>query len=58
MDNLTKPDLPDRSKIKMSEDFELKHWLKALGVRRRLSVSRQFGNAAAAVRKELAVPKK
>jgi len=34
MDNLTKRNQPDRSKINMSEDFEVKHWLKALGVSR------------------------
>src|SRR5689334_15075989 len=32
MDNLTKRDQPDRSKINMSENFEVKYWLKALGV--------------------------
>jgi len=30
MDNLTKRAQPDRSKINMSEDFEVKYWLKAL----------------------------
>jgi hypothetical protein len=57
MDNLTKRDQPDRSKINMSEDFEVKHWLKALGVSRdelRRAVDK-VGNSAAAVRKELGV---
>ena len=57
MDNLTKRDQPDRSKINMSEDFEVKYWLKALGVSRdelQRAVD-NVGNAAAAVRKELGV---
>jgi hypothetical protein len=57
MDNLTKRDQPDRSKINMSEDFELKYWLKALGVSRN-ELQRavdKVGNSAAAVRKELGV---
>jgi hypothetical protein len=55
MDNLTKRDQPDRSKINMSEDFEFKYWLKALGVSRdelKRAVDK-VGNSAAAVRKEL-----
>ena len=55
MDNLTKRDQPDRSKINMSEDFEVKYWLKALGVSR-TELQRavdKVGNSAAAVRKEL-----
>ena len=57
MDNLTKRDRPDRGKINMSEDFEVKYWLKALGVSRdelQRAVDK-VGNSAAAVRKELAV---
>jgi hypothetical protein len=57
MDNLTKRDQPDRSKINMSEDFEVKYWLKALGVSRdelKRAVDK-VGNSAAAVRKELGV---
>jgi hypothetical protein len=34
MDNLTKKDQPDRSKINMHEDYEVKHWTKELGVTR------------------------
>ena len=34
MDNLTRRDQPDRSRINMSEDFEVKYWIKALGVDR------------------------
>ena len=57
MDNLTKRDRPDRGKINISEDFEVKYWLKALGVSRdelQRAVDK-VGNSAAAVRKELAV---
>ena len=56
MDNLTKKNQPDRSKINMSESFEVKYWLKALGVSRN-ELQRavdKVGNSAAAVRKELA----
>jgi hypothetical protein len=55
MDSLTKRDQPDRSKINMSEDFEVKCWLKALGVSRN-ELQRavdKVGNSATAVRKEL-----
>src|SRR3954467_6030050 len=57
MYNLTKRDQPDRSKINMSEDFEVKYWLKALGVSKdelKRAVEK-VGNSAAAVRKELGV---
>ena len=55
MDNLTKREQPDRSKINMSEDFEVKYWSKALGVSK-ADLQRavdKVGNAAAAVSKEL-----
>jgi Protein of unknown function (DUF3606) len=54
MDNLTKRIQPDRSKINMGEDFEVKYWTKALGVERdklQQAVDK-VGNSAAAVRKE------
>jgi hypothetical protein len=57
MDNLTKRVQPDRSKINMSEDFEVKYWTKALGVDHdtlRKAVDK-VGNSAAAVRKELGI---
>ncbi|WKA28123.1 DUF3606 domain-containing protein [Bradyrhizobium roseum] len=57
MDNLTKRNPPDRSKINISEDFEVKYWLKALGVSRN-ELQRavdKVGNSAAAVRKELGI---
>ena len=55
MDNLTKKDQRDRSKINMHEDFEVKHWTKELGVSKdelQRTVDK-VGNSAAAVRKEL-----
>lgn len=57
MDSLTKRNQPDRSKINMSEDFEVKYWTKALGADRE-TLSRavdKVGNSAAAVRKELGI---
>ena len=57
MDNLTKREQPDRSKINMNEDFEVKYWRKALGVSKddlQRAVDK-VGNSAAAVRKELGV---
>lgn len=55
MDNLQKKGTPDRSKINMSEAFEVKYWTKALGVSKdRLQQAvDKVGNSAAAVRKEL-----
>ena len=55
MDNLTKRDQPDRSKINMHEDYEVKHWTKALGVTKEelQKTVDKVGNSAAAVRKEL-----
>jgi len=46
---------PDRSKINMNEDYEVKYWAKELGVTRSelQRVVDKVGNAAAAVRKEL-----
>ena len=57
MDGLIKRSRPDRSKINMSEDFEVKYWTKALGVDRdrlRKAVDK-VGNSAATVRKELGI---
>ncbi|MCC8941595.1 DUF3606 domain-containing protein [Bradyrhizobium ivorense] len=56
-DNLTKRVQPDRSKINMQEDYEVKYWTHELGVTRdelQRAVDK-VGNAAAAVRKELAI---
>ena len=61
MDDLKKRDLkkrasPDRSKINMHEPYEVKYWTKELGVNRDQlqKIVDKVGNAAAAVRKELA----
>jgi 3-oxoacyl-[acyl-carrier-protein] synthase III len=56
MDNLTKKDQRDRSKINMHQDFEVKYWTHALGISREKlqQVVDKVGNSAAAVRKELA----
>jgi len=57
MDRLTKREQPDRSKINMHEPWEVKYWTHALGVSREelQQAVDKVGNAAAAVRKELAV---
>jgi hypothetical protein len=46
---------PDRSKINMREDYEVKYWTKELGVTREelQKVVDKVGDSAAAVRKEL-----
>ena len=56
MDNLTKRDTPDRSKINMHERWEVKYWTRSLGVSQEdlQKVVDKVGNSAAAVRKELA----
>jgi 3-oxoacyl-[acyl-carrier-protein] synthase III len=56
MDSLKKRVSPDRSKINMHEPREVKYWAKELGVNkeRLQQVVDKVGNAAAAVRKELA----
>lgn len=56
MDNLTKRDRPDRSKINMHEHYEVKYWAKALGVSKEelQKAVDKVGNSAAAVPKELA----
>jgi len=55
-DDKMKRGQPDRSKINMGEDYEVKYWAKELGVTRSelQRVVDKVGNAAAAVRKELA----
>ena len=57
MDSLTKRSQPDRSKINMSQDFEVKYWTKALGVDREMlrRAVEKVGDSAAAVRKELGI---
>jgi predicted RNA-binding protein YlqC (UPF0109 family) len=56
-DNLTKRDQPDRSKINMSEAYEVRYWIKHLNISHAelQRVIDKVGNSAAAVRKELAV---
>ena len=56
MDSLTKREQPDRSKINMHEAHEVKYWTHQLGVSREelQAAVEKVGNAAAAVRKELA----
>ena len=55
-DNLTKRDQPDRSKINMNEDYEVRYWTKHLKVSKEelQRIINKVGNSAAAVRKELA----
>ena len=49
---------PDRSRINMSEDDEVRYWTKHLGVSREEleRAVNKVGNTAAAVRKELDIP--
>ena len=54
-DDRTKRGQPDRSKINMHEDYEVKYWTRHLGVTHdqlRRAVDR-VGNSVAAVRKQL-----
>ena len=46
---------PDRSKINMSEDYEVRYWTKHLGITRDEleKVVEKVGNSAKAVEKEL-----
>lgn len=55
MDQLTRKETPDRSKINLHQPHELRYWCKALGVsRERLERAiEKVGNSAATVRKEL-----
>jgi len=57
MDNLTRKDQRDRSKINMHEDFEVKYWTKELGVSKE-QLQRavdKVRNSAAAVRREIGI---
>jgi predicted RNA-binding protein YlqC (UPF0109 family) len=55
MDNLTKKGAPDRSKINMHEDHEVKYWTRELSVSKEelQKAVDKVGNSASAVRKEL-----
>lgn len=46
---------PDRSRINMNEDYEVRHWMKAFGATREEleEAIRRVGNGADAVRQEL-----
>lgn len=53
--NVTKKAVPDRSKISMQNDYEVKYWARHFGVTQkhlRLAIEK-VGNSAASVRKEL-----
>ena len=54
-DDKAKRGQPDRSRINMSEDYEVRYWTKHLGVSRDEleKAINKVGNSAAAVRKEL-----
>lgn len=54
-DDKTNRGQPDRSKINMSEDYEVQYWTSHLGVSREelKRVVDKVGSSAAAVRKEL-----
>jgi hypothetical protein len=56
MNNLKVKGKPDRSKINMREDYEVRYWAKHLGVsKEKLQAAvDKVGNGAAAVQKELA----
>ena len=56
MDNLTKKDTPDRSKINMHQPHEVRCWTKHLDVSKEelQKAIDKVGNSAATVRKELA----
>jgi hypothetical protein len=56
MDNTKDRGEPDRSKINMSEPYEVKYWSHQLGVtpEKLQQAVDKVGNSAAAVRKELA----
>lgn len=55
MDNRDKRGQPDRSRINLHEDYEVKYWTKHLGVSREqlAKAVEKVGNSAASVRKEL-----
>ena len=57
VDNLHNKSQPDRSKINIHEDFEVKYWTRHFGVSKEQlqEAIDKVGNAAAAVRKELAI---
>ena len=54
-DSLTKRHQPDRSKINMNQDYEVRYWTKHLNISKEelQKIVDKVGNSAAAVRKEL-----
>ena len=56
-DNLSKRSGPDRSKINMHKEFEVRHWIKHFGVTKEelARAVEKVGNSAATARKELRV---
>ena len=48
--SLTKRVMPDRSKITVTSEIEVKYWIKHFGITRE---ELEVGNSAASVRKEL-----
>ncbi len=59
MDSLVKKGQPDRSRIHLSENYEVKYWTKHLGISREdlVKAVEKVGNSASAVRKELGLLK-
>ena len=57
MDNLTKREQPDRSKINLHQPHEVKYWTHALGVSKEelQAAIEKVGNSAPAVRKQLGI---
>jgi len=55
MNNLTKREAPDRSKINVHEPSEAKYWAHELGISKEQlrKLVEKVGNSATAVRKEL-----
>jgi hypothetical protein len=56
-DNVLKRGQPDRSRINMSESYEVRYWTKHLGITRDelQRLVDKVGSSASAVRKELGV---
>jgi hypothetical protein len=57
MDSLTTKAQPDRSKINMNQEHEVRYWIKHLNISKEQlqKAVDKVGNSAAAVRKELAM---
>jgi len=55
VNNLTKRDTPDRSKINLREPREARYWARELGISKEQlrKLVEKVGNSATAVRKEL-----